>query len=131
MTNLNPLTLLDNVLEEYASPRARRAIHAALMLVAAGVTIYLAAGKDWEQALIALAATLYTAANKANTDPVDTAPDDEPEEAESLIFSAVPEFGEDDHGDEADYDYGIVRADPEEPIPDDLPTDTIHGGESE
>lgn len=130
MTNLNPLTLLDNVLEEYASPRARRAIHAALMLVAALVTIYLAVGKDWEQALIALAATLYTAANKANTDPV-IKPEDEPEEASSLIFSDVAEFGEGDHGDEADYDYGIVRADPEEPIPDDLPTDTIHGGESE
>jgi hypothetical protein len=137
MSTFNPLAMLDKVLAEYASPKARRAIHAALMLVAGLVTLWLAYDKNWMEALIALAATVYAGANKANTHPEDTEPEEpEPEdEAQmSLIFDGVPsgalmQFGdEDDHGDEADHDYGIVRASAAPPHMADLPTETVHGG---
>lgn len=142
MTNLNPLDLLDNVLSEYASPGARRAIHAALMLVAALVTLYMAYEKDWMQALLALAATLYTGANKANTDPlVEEPPEDAllPEEEEDdplamfeSLASGPVEFGDEDyHGDEADYDFGIVLADAKPPTHNEtsaLPIEAPHGG---
>jgi hypothetical protein len=124
VTNLNPLDLLDKVLAEYASPRARRAIHAALMLVAALVTLYLAYEKDWMQALIALAATLYTGANKANTNSaVEPFPE---EDGDAVVFA--DESLDDHDGEEADYDYGIVLADAEEPDVTGLPIETFHGG---
>jgi hypothetical protein len=67
MSSLNPITILDQILADYTSPKVRRLIHSLVLLVAALVTVYLAAGKDWKQAAIALAASLYAAANKANT----------------------------------------------------------------
>lgn len=68
---MNPITILDLLLADYASPRVRRLIHALILLVATGYTIYLAADKDWREALITLGAALYAAANKANTPQTD------------------------------------------------------------
>lgn len=67
MTNLNPFNLLDSILEDYASPRLRRLIHTLILLVVAVVAIWLAAEGDWKKFLVALGATFYAAANKANT----------------------------------------------------------------
>lgn len=65
---MNPITILDGILADYASARVRRLIHSLILLTVAVVTIWLAADKDWQEALIALAVTVYAAANKANTD---------------------------------------------------------------
>lgn len=79
-TTLNPLALLDSLLEDYASPKARRAIHSVIVLLAVLVTIFLAAGGDWEAAVASLVAAIYAGANRANTSAVqvedfDTDPD--------------------------------------------------------
>lgn len=71
MTNLNPFTIVDSILADYASPRVRRLIHSLILLVVALVTIYLAADKEWKEFIISLGVTLYAAANKANTQPTD------------------------------------------------------------
>lgn len=65
--NLNPLALLDSLLEDWASPRVRRLVHALLALALLVVTTVLAAGGDWKVALGTLAVTIYAAMNKANT----------------------------------------------------------------
>lgn len=70
MTNLNPLTLLDTILSDYLSPRARRAVHSLILLVAVLVTVFLTAEGDWKAAVGSLIAAIYAAANKANTPPV-------------------------------------------------------------
>lgn len=66
-TTLNPLDLLDSLLSDYLSPKARRALHTALVLVAVVVTIVLAAGGDWKAAVGSLVAAIYAGANRANT----------------------------------------------------------------
>lgn len=68
---MNPLDILDRWLDGWADARTRRSIHAVIMLVAAVVTIVLAADGDWVEALISIAATLYASSNKANTPPPD------------------------------------------------------------
>lgn len=66
---MNPLTLLDKILEDWASERVRRLVHGLLVLAAVIVTIVLAAGGDWREALAALVAAIYAGANHANTKP--------------------------------------------------------------
>lgn len=67
MTKLNPFTLLDSVLADWASPRVRRLIHFILLVVVAAGAVYFAVGGDWEAFAASVVAALYTAANKANT----------------------------------------------------------------
>lgn len=64
---MNPLTTLDNLLSDWASPRVRRLIHALLALALLVATAVLAYDGDWKAALLSLGATLYAAVNKANT----------------------------------------------------------------
>lgn len=66
---MNPFDILDSILEDYASPRTRRLLHAIILFVVTLVAIWLAAEGDWKKAVIALVAAFYAAANKANTDP--------------------------------------------------------------
>lgn len=66
---MNPMTYLDSILSDYASPKVRRLIHSILLLAVAIVTIVLAAEGDWKKALLALAAAVYASANRANTNP--------------------------------------------------------------
>lgn len=65
---MNPISILDSILVDYASPRARRLMHSLIFLGVALVMVWQAAEGDWKKALLALAATVYAAANKANTD---------------------------------------------------------------
>jgi hypothetical protein len=71
MRNLNPFTLLDELLADYASPRLRRAVHTAILLVLAVVAIWMASEGDWKKFWTALGVAIYAAANKANTPPTD------------------------------------------------------------
>lgn len=75
--NVNPLTLLDVLLAEYASPKARRIIHGVILLALSLVTLWLAVEGDWKEFAISLAAAVYAAANRANTG---TAADEEDSE---------------------------------------------------
>jgi len=65
--NLNPFTMLDSLLEDYASPKVRRLIHTVILIGIAIVAIFLGADRDWQQFVIALGVALYAAMNKANT----------------------------------------------------------------
>lgn len=86
MNGLNPLTLLDSVLADYASPRARRAIHSLILLAAVVLTIVLTAEGNWQAAVGSLIAAVYSAANQANT-PAETLSDvDEEEDEEDLSY---------------------------------------------
>ena len=67
MKTLNPLSLLDNLLADWASPKVRRLVHGLLLLVASVASIYLAVEGDWLQCIVALIATLYVGSNRANT----------------------------------------------------------------
>jgi len=69
---MNPMTYLDAILSDYATPKVRRLVHSILLLTAVLVTIVLSVDGDWKKALIAFAATIYAGANHANT----PAPDD-------------------------------------------------------
>lgn len=66
---LNPLNLLDSLLQDYASPKARRGVHTAILLVLSLVAVWFAAEKDWHEALTSLAVLAYAGANRANTAP--------------------------------------------------------------
>lgn len=66
---MNILHLLDALLIDWASPRIRRTIHTALLLVASIVAVWLAVGGDWKEAAIAIATAFYTASNRSNTVP--------------------------------------------------------------
>ena len=68
---MNPLSALDSILTDWASPRVRRLVHSLLSLVAVGAAAVLAADGDWGKAVLALLAALYPTANHANT-PVET-----------------------------------------------------------
>ena len=63
----NPFDLLDRLLEDYLSPKARRTLHTVLLLVAVAVTSVLTFEGNWQEALIAAAAAIYSWANRANT----------------------------------------------------------------
>ena len=67
MKTLNPLSLLDNLLADWASPKVRRLVHGLLLLVASVASIYLAVEGDWRKFIVALIATLYVGSNRANT----------------------------------------------------------------
>lgn len=63
----NPIDILDRLMEDYLSPKARRAVHSVILLAGALLSIYLAANGDWEVFAASVAATLYAWANRANT----------------------------------------------------------------
>lgn len=65
--NINPLTLIDSILKDWASPRVRRTLHALLLLAATVATVWLSANGDWKQAVAAFVALLYVGSNHANT----------------------------------------------------------------
>jgi len=64
---MNLINSLDKILSDWTSPRVRRLVHALLALGLLVLTVWQAADGDWKIALASLAATLYAAANKANT----------------------------------------------------------------
>lgn len=64
---MNPLTLIDSILADWASPRLRRLVHGLLTLAVLVVAAVLAADGDWGKALATLVAGVYTEANRANT----------------------------------------------------------------
>lgn len=64
---MNPMTYLDAILSDYATPKVRRLVHSVLLLSVVVATIILAADGDWTKALISLAAAIYAGANHANT----------------------------------------------------------------
>lgn len=116
MMTLNPLDALDGLLEDYASPKARRLIHGLLSLAVALVGVYLAANGDWKEFALALGALLYTYANKANTDPIPEQPVDpgahaQWEQEPTHVDDIVPHTSEHDvsdlYGDGADYGGGV------------------------
>lgn len=73
--NLNPLVLLDILLADLVPAKGRRIIHNFVLLVIAVVALWLAADKDWWQAVLALIGAVYAASNRANT----------PDEDETLV----------------------------------------------
>ena len=64
---MNPIKIIDSILEDYASPRTRRTVHRLVVLLSLFVGIWLAAEGNWVEALTALAAMIYAEANRANT----------------------------------------------------------------
>lgn len=84
---MNPLTLLDSLLADWASPRVRRLVHGLLTIAAMVVTAYFAAEQDWSKAIAALVAMFYTEANRANTPATPlTSPDDIDETDDGLTY---------------------------------------------
>lgn len=68
---MNPITLLDSILSDWASPRVRRLVHALIALVLVIVSAVMAADGDFKAAALSLAVTIYAAINKANTPATD------------------------------------------------------------
>lgn len=66
---MNPLDILDAILADWVSPRARRLIHSLLLLAAVVTAGWLASDGDWGEALIAAVAAFYAASNRSNTQP--------------------------------------------------------------
>lgn len=66
---MNPLALLDSLLEDYASPKTRRAIHTVILIIVGLVTIWLGVEGNWKEFAAALFALVYASANRANTAP--------------------------------------------------------------
>lgn len=96
---MNPLTMLDDFLADYVSPKWRRRIHSLILLAVALVALWRAADGDWEQFGIALAGALYAAANKANTTVAPLTPagvDHESDDGESYEDSGGRPFPEDE-----------------------------------
>lgn len=73
MTNLNPLHLIDSILEDWVSARVRRTFHSVLLLAAIVVGIYFAFEGNWQEVIGALVAAVYAGSNRANTEPIDDA----------------------------------------------------------
>lgn len=98
---MNPFSLLDDLLSEWASPRVRRTIHGLLALALVGVGIWQAADGDWAVALGSLVASLYAEANRTNTPSIDA-------------YEEAYEEGYEDAAEESDYDEeGEVSGNPE------------------
>lgn len=96
---MNPITLLDQLLADYASPRVRRFIHALVLLVVTIVTVWLGAEGEWKEFGIALVTALYAAANKANTPATDldlAGADSDPDQGLSYEEAGGLPFPEDD-----------------------------------
>lgn len=74
IVNLNPLELLDRLLVDYASPKARRTVHTVVLIVLALVAAWMAADGNIKEFFAALAVLAYASANRANTDPVEPGP---------------------------------------------------------
>lgn len=124
---MNPFDLLDSLLLDWASPRVRRSIHTVLLLVAGLVSVYLAVDGDWGQFAISLIATLYAAANKANTPAIDLHPSGtvmEPDDGLSYEASggaAYDASGDlDAQGNSIAYDAGIPSAKGEPLVEEDV-----------
>lgn len=66
---MNPLTIIDGILADWASPRVRRLVHALILLAGLVGSAWLAADGDWKAAAAALIAGLYGGANHANVPP--------------------------------------------------------------
>lgn len=64
---MNPITIIDQVLADWASPRVRRLVHALILLAGIVGTTVLAANGDWKVAALTLLGGLYAAGNHANT----------------------------------------------------------------
>lgn len=79
MRNFNPIHLLDLILADWASPRARRLVHGLIALVLGVLAVIVSVEGDWDRLLPILLAALYAAANKANTleTPLSPSGDDE------------------------------------------------------
>lgn len=95
---MNPLTLLDTILGDWATPRVRRAVHNTILLVVVIAGIWLESKGDWKEALGALVAAIYAAANRANTPVVDLDPpgsDTEPDDGLSYKDAGGGDFPED------------------------------------
>lgn len=120
MNNLNPLTILDSLLGDWATPKVRRLIHGLVLLAVAVAGIWLAANGDWTEFIVAIVAAVYAAANKANTPATDLADagDDEPDVEDGLSYEeagGLP-LGDDEsalYGDGADRG---ARYDGQEPL---------------
>lgn len=80
------------MLSDWASPRVRRLVHRAVLLIAALFVFWQAAEGDFLQAALALAAAVYAEANKVNTPdvPETSEVDDSDSEAGD---SEVPSYG--------------------------------------
>lgn len=89
---MNPFTIIDDILADYASDRTRLLIHRLILLVMIAVTIWQASDGDWKVALGTALAALYAGANGANTPPSFTA-----KEREHM-------FGDSERGEEPDPD---------------------------
>lgn len=100
--NLNLIALLDSLLEDWASPKVRRLIHALLALALFVITAVLAAGGDWKAALGTLAVTVYAAMNKANTPPTPTPVLLEDEDENEAVYPTVEEVYVDTENEAAD-----------------------------
>lgn len=95
--NLNPLTILDALLADYLSEKARRVIHGVILLIAAIVAIWLGVEGNWKEFAVAVVTAIYAAANKANTPAISDA------EFEALHAGDEPETV---YVDETPYDAG-------------------------
>lgn len=96
--NANPFALLDGLLADWVSPKVRRIIHTILFLIATVITIVLAAGGDWREALLTLFVAFYTGANRANTLPSE----DDYDTDEGYIHDPQNELDAEDELDGAD-----------------------------
>lgn len=75
---MNPFSIIDGLLADYASPKVRRLLHTLLVLLVALVAIWQAAEGDWKKFGLALLAMIYAEANRANTPPTSPfGPDDD------------------------------------------------------
>lgn len=86
---MSPLTLIDALLTEWASPKVRRSIHALLSLALIVATVWVAAEGNWEVALGTLIATLYTEANRVNTPEPDEDDDPSVDDEEDVEFEGT------------------------------------------
>ena len=96
---MNPFTILDTLLVEWASPKWRRTIHGLLTLALALSAIWTASSGDWRVALGALAAAVYTEANRVNTHPdedadLDLSDWESDEEFDDAEFEAIHRHGD-------------------------------------
>lgn len=85
---MNPLTIIDALLTEWASPKTRRLVHGLLGLALVVVSAWLAADQDWKVAATTLVLALYTEANRRNTPPQDGEDDeDDFAGADDIVFT--------------------------------------------
>lgn len=119
---MNPITSLveyiDGLFQNYANPKTRRVLHAALTLAFLLFTAWQGYEGNWLEALGTLLLAGYTQANKANTDPIPEQPVDPAEHAAweaqpTHVDEIVPRTTEHDasdlYGDGADRGQEVSR----------------------